>query len=131
LPLCFSLYIDDMTDVLEFPKFHMYANDLQIYHSRPKDLLSECIREVNSDLRKIFEWSCANLLRLNSAKSMVLPIYRGHLLDLFPPLFLGDKFIPYVYKAKNLGITISYDLSWDDHVFTVCRKVYGGLTGLR
>jgi hypothetical protein len=47
-PLCFSLYIDDMTDVLEFSKFHMYADadDLQIYHSWPRDLLSECIREV-------------------------------------------------------------------------------------
>jgi hypothetical protein len=58
----------------------MYADDLQIYHSRSRNLLSECIREVNSDLRKIFEGSRANLMRLNSAKSIVLPIYRGHLL---------------------------------------------------
>jgi hypothetical protein len=33
-PLCFSLFIDDMTEVLEFSKYHMYADDLQIYHSR-------------------------------------------------------------------------------------------------
>jgi hypothetical protein len=32
-PLCFSLFIDDMRDVLEFSKFHMYADDLQIYHT--------------------------------------------------------------------------------------------------
>jgi hypothetical protein len=76
-PLCFSLFIDDMTDVLELSKFHMYADDLQIYYNRPRDLLSECIREVNSDLRRIFEWPRgprANLLRLNLAKSMVLPV---------------------------------------------------------
>jgi hypothetical protein len=44
--LCFSLFIDDMTDALEFLKFHMFADDLLIYHSRPRDLLSECIREM-------------------------------------------------------------------------------------
>jgi retron-type reverse transcriptase len=73
-PLCFSLFIDDMTEVLEFSKYHMYADDLQIYHSRPKEMLFECIREVNSDLSKAFEWSFANSLKLNPSKSMVLPI---------------------------------------------------------
>jgi hypothetical protein len=61
----FSLFIDDKIDVLEFSKFHMYADDLQIYHSWPRDLPSECIREVNM----------------------------------------------YVYKAKNLGVTLNYNLS--------------------
>jgi hypothetical protein len=32
------------------------TDDLQIYHSRPRDMLSECIREVNSVLVEIF-WS--------------------------------------------------------------------------
>jgi hypothetical protein len=47
-PLCFSLFIDDITEVLEFSKYHMYADDLQIYHSRPRKMLFECIREDNS-----------------------------------------------------------------------------------
>jgi hypothetical protein len=55
LLLCFSLFIDDMTKALEFSKYHMYANDLQIYHSRPREMLFECIREVNSDLSRVFE----------------------------------------------------------------------------
>jgi hypothetical protein len=74
----------------------MYADDLQIYHSRPREMLFECIREVNSDLSKIFEWSLANSLKLNPSKSMVLPIYRNHLLGPLLALFLGDDFIPYV-----------------------------------
>jgi hypothetical protein len=79
-PLCFYLFIDDMTVVLEFSKYHMYADDLQIYHSRPREMLFECIREVNSDLSRVFEWFLVNSLKLNPAKSMVLPIYRNHLL---------------------------------------------------
>jgi hypothetical protein len=77
-----------MTEVLEFSKYHMYADDLQIYHSRPKEMLFECIREVNSDLSKVFEWSFANSSKLNPSKSMVLPIYRNHLLGPLPALFL-------------------------------------------
>jgi hypothetical protein len=107
-PLSFSLFIDDMTEDLEFSKYHMYANDLQIYHSRPREMLVECIREVNSDPSKVFEWPLANSLKFNPSKSMVLPIYRNHLLGPLPALFLCNDFIPYVFKAKNLGVTFSY-----------------------
>jgi Reverse transcriptase (RNA-dependent DNA polymerase) len=76
-PLRFSLFIDDMTEVLEFSKYHMFADDLQIYHSRPREMLFECICEVNSDLSRVFEWSLVNSLKLNPSKSMVLPIYKN------------------------------------------------------
>jgi hypothetical protein len=49
----------------------MYADDLQILI---------CIREVNNYLSKVFEKSLANYFNLNPSKSMVLPIYRNHLL---------------------------------------------------
>jgi hypothetical protein len=67
-PLCFYLFIDDMTEVLEFSKYkyHIYADDLQIYHNRTKEMLFEC----NSYLSKVFEWSLANSLKLNPSKSV-------------------------------------------------------------
>jgi hypothetical protein len=107
----FSLFIDDMIEVLEFSIHHMYGDDLLIYHSRPKEMVFECIRAVNSDLSKVFEWFLANSLNLKSTKFMVLPIYRNHLLSPHPALFLGDDFIPYVFKVKNLGVTFSYNLN--------------------
>jgi hypothetical protein len=118
-PLCFSLFIDDMTEVLEFSIYHMYADDLQIYQSRPREMLFECISEVNSDRSKVFECFLANSLKLNPSKSMVLPIYRNHLLGPLSALFLGDDFIPDILKAKNLGVALSYDLNWGDHVSTM------------
>jgi hypothetical protein len=62
---------------------------------------------------------------------MVLPIYRKHLLGPLSTLFLGDDFIPYVLKVKNLGVNFSYVLNWGDHVSKICRKVYGALAELR
>jgi hypothetical protein len=44
LPLYISLFIDDMTEVLEFLKYHMYADDLQIYLIRGKFFLNVFVR---------------------------------------------------------------------------------------
>jgi hypothetical protein len=93
-----------MTEVLKFSKYHMYAEDLQIHHSRPNKMLFEY-------LSKVFEWFLAYSLKLNPSKSMVLPIYENHFFGPLPALFLGDDFIPFVFKAKNLGVTFSYDLN--------------------
>jgi hypothetical protein len=111
----------------------MYADDLQIYYSRPRKMRFECIREVNSDMSRVFEWFLSNSLKLNPSKSMVLPIYRNHLLGPLLAFFLYDEFIPYVFQAKNLGVPVSYNLNWGDrdHVSTICHKVYGALAGLR
>jgi hypothetical protein len=62
---------------------------------------------------------------------MVPPIHKNHLLGPLLAVFIGDDFIPYFYKAKNLGVTFSYNLTRGDHVSTICRKVYGALAGLR
>jgi hypothetical protein len=45
-PLCFSLFIDDITEILEFSKYQMYADDLQIYHiaGREKCFLNVFVR---------------------------------------------------------------------------------------
>jgi hypothetical protein len=48
---------------LEFSKYHMYADNLLIYHSRPREMLFECIHEVNSS--RVFECVLANSLKLN------------------------------------------------------------------
>jgi hypothetical protein len=106
-----SLFIGDMNDVLEFSKFHMYADFL------PEAEGYAVYSADESGLRKIFELCRAILLRMNPAKFMVLPIYKGH-----ATLFLGDDFIPYVYTAKNLSATFNYDLKCGDHVCTICRK---------
>jgi hypothetical protein len=88
-----------MTEVLELSKYHMYAEDLQIYHSRPRKVLFECIRDVNNDLSKVFEWSLANSLKLNSQNNGAANIQKSLIGS-----NLGDDFISYEFKAKNLGL---------------------------
>jgi hypothetical protein len=61
---------------------------------------------------------------------MVLSFIRDIYWGLFRNFFLV-KISSRMYKAKNIGVTFNYELSWGDHVSTVCRKVYGALARMR
>jgi hypothetical protein len=69
---------------------YTYTDNLQIYHSWPRDMLSECIQKVNCDLRKIFEWSRVNFLRWNSAKPTGNIYWIGPLPVLYLNIFTGE-----------------------------------------
>jgi hypothetical protein len=54
-PLLFISFIDDVSGVIHFCRFHIYADDLQIYHSSSVADLQRCYDEVNAAKGKKFE----------------------------------------------------------------------------
>jgi regulator of sigma D len=68
-PLLFISYINDVSKVIKYCRFHIYADDLQIYHSSSVSDLQRCYDEINMDLQPIHEWATANGLKLNPEKS--------------------------------------------------------------
>jgi hypothetical protein len=56
--------------------FHIYADDLQIYHSFSVSDLQRCYDEISKDLQQMHEWATANGLKLNPEKSQVILIHR-------------------------------------------------------
>jgi hypothetical protein len=73
----FHLLMMFLVGVIHFCRFHINANDLQIYHSSSVADLQGCYDEVNADLKRIFEWAGSNGLKLNPKKSQVILIQRG------------------------------------------------------
>ena len=65
----FTLYINDLPDVLKFCKISMYADDAKIYApiTEPKD-----IDRVQQDLDRVVEWCNMWRLRLNGEKCFLL-----------------------------------------------------------
>jgi hypothetical protein len=83
-PLLFASYIDEVSRVIRYCRFHIYADDLQIYHTCAVWAFQRCIDELNLDLRR---WlAAANGLKLNPMKSQVIVISRCRV-DI-PPLTL-------------------------------------------
>ena len=87
--------------------------------------------KLNQNLDNIFKWASANCLCLNANKSKAILIGKiGLLPNLLPYLVIGDMPIELVQCAKNLGITLISQLSWTNHVITICGKTYAMLRNI-
>jgi hypothetical protein len=130
VPLLFISYIDDVSRVIRYCSFHIYADDLQIYHICAVDF-QKCIYELNLDLQRVHEWAAANGLKLNPIMSQVIVISRCRF-DIPPPtLLIGSDVIKVVPKVNNLGFVLNERLTATDHFKKVCQKVYWILRSLK
>lgn len=127
-PLLFALYINELPSLSLHSSIHIYADDVQLCNSCPLGLVENGACEVNEDLYKILNWSQSNGLCLNPTKSKCLVISRTPIdTSYFPQIRLNSEPIEFVDSAKNLGITFSKTLKWNDHIRLTIGKVYGGL----
>lgn len=127
-PLLFSLYVNELPQLVKHCCVHMFADDVQLYLCCPLDRTSCAIDYINEDLEIIQRWALKHNLSLNPAKSKVLCIYKQKSdTSSFPPIKLGQSSIEYVHTARNLGIVFNDTLSWTDHATVTIGKVYNGL----
>ena len=81
--------------------------------------------KLNQDIDNIFKRATANGLWLKENKSKAIIIVKVFLLsNLLPPLIVGDSSIALAQCAKNLGIIFKSQVSWPNHVNTICGKTY-------
>ena len=131
-PLLFTVLVSDLRDAIKRGRYHMYADDTQLYYSCKSDNVNETIRDINNDLSRIASFSKDTCLKLNAAKSKYIIIgSRQNLKKLkninLSPIKIGDNTIERVYEAKNLGVTFDEELSWTRHVNLSIAKAYGKL----
>jgi len=86
---------------------------------------------INSDLTLINCWASQNCLLLNSSKSQAI-IFGNKInyLDI-PPIYIDLKIIPYSHSVRNLGLIMSSDLTWDNHINSICQKMFNTLRLMR
>ena len=113
-PLLFLLYINDMQLCVRFSCLFHFADDTNLLLS--SNSIKDLRKKMNSDLKLIFEWLCANRLSLNTDKTEFL-IFR-------PPksniqrvtLSLNQKTIFESNKIKYLGLILDNKLNWKYHI---------------
>ena len=131
-PLLFTVLVSDLRDAIRRGRYHMYADDTQLYYSCKCEDVNGTIENINSDLSRISEYSKKNCLKLNAEKSKYIIIgSRQNLKKLktihLDPVRIDGKLIEREYEAKNLGITFDEELSWIRHVNLLIAKSYGKL----
>jgi hypothetical protein len=120
------LYTYDVGKYFKFAKYHIYADDLQIYiHCKPSHV-DEYVEKINQDIVRLVNWTCKHGLRLNSLKTqaMIITNVASFIVSDCKMVTVNSIPIPYSTKVKNLGLILDDKLSWSPQVSAVCQKVY-------
>ena len=129
-PLLFTILISDIKEEIKNGKYHLYADDTQLYYRCKVSDINETIKLINSDLDRISNFSSKNCLKLNNTKSNFIIIgSRPNLLNLsktkISEVKIGNIPIERKTHVKNLGVIFDETLSWDKHINKCIGNAYG------
>ena len=98
-------------------------------------LINEAIKMINEDLKSLSAWATQNCLLINPTKSQTIILGYHKLLakvdhSNLDSVTLNNSTIPFQRHVKNLGLHMTEDLSWNDHVKHICQKTYASLHSL-
>ena len=146
-PLLFSLYINDIKEVLstlndtdetlpDGVAHLLYADDLQIYTQVTRDNLREGIDRLSVVAQAVSDWASDNALHLNTGKTNAIIFGSEYNVNLLEGLNLSgvevqhNVFVPFIETVTNLGIVMDSKLTWKPQVDAVSRKVNRAVYGL-
>ena len=121
-PLLFLIYINDLTKIslADGSKLALYADDVLLFRLINS---SEDFAALQNDIDKVGLWSCNNYLKLNQAKCKYMIVSRKRIPSVpSSPLLLEGHPLDQVNTFKYLGVLLSHDLSWSEHVQLICSK---------
>ena len=120
-PLLFLIYINDI--VLNVNStVRLLADNTSLYLI--VDNPTEAARCLNSDLELMYQWAESWLVKFNANKSEALLISRKTNRPLHPQLLMNNEPIKEVSYHKHLGIFLSSDGTWHDHINSITSKAW-------
>ena len=121
-PLLFLIYINDMHTAAKFSTLYHFADDTNLLYSNKDEKLLR--KNINTDLRLIFQWLCANRLSVNVDKTefIIFKSPRKALKERIT-LKLNGKTIFESRKLRYLGLIIDARLTWKYHITELKKKL--------
>lgn len=117
-PLMFLIYIDDITQVVEYSKICLFADDAKMYITVHDT--HDCLK-IQNDLDAVNEWCLANGMRLNNSKCKVLKVTRKKNSIDFIYTINGNS-VDNVSEIRDLGVIIDEKISWNQHIHNIIVK---------
>ena len=120
-PLLFSIIINDLKKFSKKLRFFMYADDTTIYFNLEDFDSNNFEIEINAELQKVSLWLKRNKLSLNLDKTKLMIFQQKRVKEL--NIIINDTNIERVQSFNFLGITLSENMSWTDHVLSIKKKI--------
>ena len=122
-PLLFNIFCNDIYINIKHCKIILFVDDTTLYEShRNLTYLNYMIQE---DIKNLSSWFKANKLSLNIQKTVAMLFLPRKSTNKSTNLTLeiDTEPLPVVSQTKFLGITIDNQLSWNEHVNNIIRKI--------
>lgn len=116
-PILFLSYINDIVDSVS-SKIKLFADDTKIYRELRNPSLDE--QYLQTDLNNLGKWAKKWQLRFNEEKCEAMRI--THSRDKSTTNYKLGTALKDVKSFKDLGIIISKDLTWSEHISTMVNK---------
>lgn len=129
-PLLFSLYINDLPQILQPSNILMYADDTCVIVTGKN--LTDLESKSNMKLEKVAHWLSNNKLSINTDKTKCIT-FRSRLRFINANdihIKIDDSVIEQVTTIKYLGVTIDNNLHWQMQIQNVCSKLASGCHAL-
>ena len=127
-PLLFLIYINDIV-VDVHSTVRLFADDTSLYLIVDNPI--ESARRLNSDLDRMYQWAERWLVKFNAQKSEALLISRKVNKLVHPPLTMNKEIINEVSYHKHLGIFLSSDGTWHEHINYITSKAWARINIMR
>lgn len=132
-PILFTLYASKLLTCVRHCKYHVYADDTQLYYSfRPSEWRA-AVKDINIDLECLYRISLDHCLQINPLKSQVALFgSRKTCVDLTNVLDVkvNGESIPIVEKVKSLGVFLDRTFRYRDQISKYIKNSYINLKKL-
>ena len=117
-PILFLIYINDISGCVK-SKIKIFADDTKIYREIEDPITDTAA--LQSDIHSLSGWAASWQMTFNADKCESIRI--THSRDNTSPNYtLGENSLKSVQSVKDLGVTISSDLSWNKHIGITINK---------
>ena len=117
-PLLFNLFINDLATLFEYSDCLLYADDLKII--KKIENIQHC-HELQSDLNRLYSWSCNNnlFLNINKCKFMTFCMKKNIIEHDYN---IGCQVLERVKIFKDLGVLFDEQMTFRNHINIVVAK---------
>ncbi|PJE78268.1 hypothetical protein CI610_02801 [invertebrate metagenome] len=127
-PLLFLIFINDIVNNISCA-IKLFADDTSLYVIVESPHLSANL--LNDNLSKINEWSKTWLVNFNPSKTLTMTVSKKTNKPIHPSLFMNNTILTEVTSHTHLGITLSANGNWTDHLQHIISKASKKLAVLR
>jgi len=119
-PLLFLIFINDIVEVVK-NHIYLFADDAALLKTFTN--IHEAIASINSDLEHLAQWANIWRVTFNALKTVFMIIsLKLQTPNIYPPLLLNNTPLKQVQQECYLGMVLTSNMSWKEHIHKVTTK---------